>query len=280
MQPRISLDDQPGASHFFIDSPPTETSLFDLFFPPGGDVLRTVVLAIIFIPIFYYDFYRLRRNLVSHTLKMLVRAFIGSFGATYALKHGGDRTFSWQGILFLLFATASISVAVSFALALVAQIADDLFSPLLRYVASFFSGTTQIYQLKYEYIKEKIMGNVNNIVAKQSIVNIDSKLKNVVQNISSAPALQPDVKSQLLTLFENLKSELDKVKDSHAVQVENVSDEAKYLAEKLHGANPTKEIVKSRAENLVTAAKALEQVLPAALSIAQKIHDFIAMTFV
>jgi hypothetical protein len=272
MQPRIFLDDQPGASHFFIDGP-TETFSFE-FLVPDDHVVTAVILALIFLPIFFYDFYKLRRNFYSHIWKMFVRLLVGYLGATCALKYGDHRIASWTGILFLLFGTACLSVKVSFVLTLLSMIGGTIFSPLLTYVASFFPI---IYQPKIEYIKKKIMGH--HIVATQSIVTVDSDLKNVEQTIRSASALQSDAKSQLLTLFGELKSELEKVKSSHAAEVENVSDEAKLLAEKLNGASPTKDVVKSRAEKLVTATKALEQVLPAALSIAQKIHDFIAKTF-
>lgn len=130
----------------------------------------------------------------------------------------------------------------------------------------------------HHYKEERVTNNYQ-ITASQSILNIDSNLKNVRQSIQSAPSIVDKDKEELVSLFEQLKAELGRLPESQARQGEVVSTAAKQLGEELHRPNPLKEVLKMNVGNLVEAAKALQDVLPIALSIAQKISEFVAKTF-
>lgn len=106
-------------------------------------------------------------------------------------------------------------------------------------------------------------------------VNVLSSLDGVIQAVRNAPSLSKDGKDRLAALIEELKSSLATVPGSHTEDATVVSEQAQSIADELSKPAPRPSALKVKASGLIEAAKAMEAVVPAALSVAQKIAAFV-----
>jgi hypothetical protein len=128
-----------------------------------------------------------------------------------------------------------------------------------------------ILQSSNTNIQELKMGNQYNIGdITGSIVNMDSTLDQVTQNIGSAN-IDDSVKKQLADLISQLKTELQKVPASKNEDAEAITESAKALVEAGIKAQPNKTSVKITAEGLKKAAENIAGVMPMVLTIASSI---------
>jgi len=122
------------------------------------------------------------------------------------------------------------------------------------------------------FSKEIIMGNkisIGNISG--SIVNVDSMLEQVTQNINAANNVDEAIRKQLAELIEQLKIELQKIPPSNKEDVEALAESAKMLVEVSTKAQPNKTTVQINAEGLKRAAENIAAVMPTVVSIASGI---------
>jgi hypothetical protein len=127
-----------------------------------------------------------------------------------------------------------------------------------------------------QYFGDVHMGhNIN--VGGPAIINIDAVLTNVTQTIGNAPGLDPTQKSELESLVQTMKKELDQLKASH-------SDETKEIAEALEKAvaNASKppaerkqSLLQLSAKGLKDAAELVKDTAPSLLATARLIANFI-----
>ena len=128
-------------------------------------------------------------------------------------------------------------------------------------------GTQQISEVK------PTMGDTINIShVSGSIVNVKSKLDNVVQSINGLPNADAATKQQLEALLKQLSAELQKPEaQAHAADVEKAATRAGELVDEAQKAKPDKEKIEFTAESLKKAAANIATVLPAVLGIATQI---------
>ncbi|TCO79632.1 hypothetical protein EV699_11816 [Plasticicumulans lactativorans] len=107
-------------------------------------------------------------------------------------------------------------------------------------------------------------------------VNVLSSLDGVIQAVRNAPSLSNDGKDRLAALIEELKSSLANAPDAHAEDATVVSEQAQSIADELSKPAPRPSALKIKASGLIEAAKAMEVVVPAALTVAKKIAAFVA----
>jgi predicted transcriptional regulator len=104
-----------------------------------------------------------------------------------------------------------------------------------------------------------------------SIVNIDSMLEQVTQNIGTASHVDEAAKKQLTELIEQLKTELQKAPPTKKEEAEALAEAAKALVEAGTKDQPNKTTVQITAEGLKKAAENIAGVMPTVLSIASSI---------
>jgi hypothetical protein len=147
-----------------------------------------------------------------------------------------------------------------------------------------FTGTIlvdKIDRVVQETVTSQFFGDVqvgHNInVGGSAIINIDAVLTNVTQTIGNAPGLDPKQKSQLESLVQTMKKELDQLKVNH-------SDETKEIADALEKAvaNASKppaerkqSLLQLSAKGLKDAAELVKDTAPSLLATARLIADFI-----
>jgi hypothetical protein len=126
------------------------------------------------------------------------------------------------------------------------------------------------------YFGDVHMGH-NIRVGGSAIINIDSTLTNVTQIISDSPGLDAGQKSQLQSMVESLKADLDSLKNTH-------TDEAKVIADALEkavsaAAKPAPErkrnLLTLSAKGLKDAAELVKDTAPSILATATLIAKFI-----
>jgi hypothetical protein len=117
--------------------------------------------------------------------------------------------------------------------------------------------------------------NIN--VGGSAIINIDSTLTNVTQMIGDSPGLDAGQKSQLQSMVEGLKADLDTLKNTH-------TDEAKAIADALEKAVSTaarpeperkRSLLTLSAKGLKDAAELVKDTAPSILATATLIAKFI-----
>jgi hypothetical protein len=120
--------------------------------------------------------------------------------------------------------------------------------------------------------KEIIMGNkisFGNITG--SIVNVDSMLEQVTQNIGAANHVDESTRKQLTELIEQLKLELKNVPLAKKEEAEALAESAKALVEVGTKAQPNRTTVQITAEGLKKAAENIAGVMPTVITIASGI---------
>ncbi|HAE41691.1 MAG TPA: hypothetical protein DCG34_02075 [Clostridiales bacterium] len=128
-------------------------------------------------------------------------------------------------------------------------------------------------------IKEVIMGNkysFGNITG--SIVNVDSVLEQVTQNIGSANNIDETAKKQLTELIEQLKTQLQQVPSAKKEEVEAIADTAKALVEASTKAQPNKTTIQITADGLKKAAENLSGVMPTVLGIVKTVFQIVGIS--
>lgn len=127
--------------------------------------------------------------------------------------------------------------------------------------------------LEYLHEAEKGELTVNKIfsigdISGTAIINVDSTLEQVTQNISSASNVDAEDKKQLTELIEQLKTEIRKAPQGEKESAEALADSAQSLVEAGTKAQPNKETIKNRADGLTKAAEKIAGVMPTVLKIA------------
>jgi hypothetical protein len=116
---------------------------------------------------------------------------------------------------------------------------------------------------------EVIMGSKYSFgnISGQSIVNVDSILTRVTQNIGSAPNMDEDSKKQLGELIEQLKVELQKIPPEKKDEADAVAKTAEDLVKAGTEVQPNKVLVQITADGLKKAAENILSVMPPVLGI-------------
>lgn len=125
-------------------------------------------------------------------------------------------------------------------------------------------------------IQEIIMGDkyaFGNITG--SIVNVDSVLSQVTQNIGSLGTVDETSRKQLTELIEQLKTELHKAPPEKRDEAEAIADSAKALVEAGTKAKPNRTTLQITAEGLKKAAESVAEVMPTVLTVASSIVRFV-----
>lgn len=157
--------------------------------------------------------------------------------------------------------------------------ATDVYSSWIHYYLKMI-GLLQELEAKYAAIqaekqppiKEFVMGNKYNFGnVTGSIINVDSVLEQVTQNIGSAPNIDEAGKKQLAELIEQLKIELQKTPVEKREDAEDLADSAKALVEAGTKEQPNKKTVQSNASRLKQAAEDIASVMPTVSIIAVSI---------
>ena len=149
-------------------------------------------------------------------------------------------------------------------------------------VIKHFSGTIQTAQIDrlvqksvVQFGDTNVANNIN--VGGSAIINIDSVLKGVTQTIGAAPGLNDPQKTQLQSLVNSLKSDLETVKTSHADEVKEITTALERAV--ANASKPQQErkqrLLELSAKGLKEAAELVAEVAPKILSTAALIGKFI-----
>jgi len=114
------------------------------------------------------------------------------------------------------------------------------------------------------------------IIQNSGILNINSTLSNVTQSLRQNKGLDEAKRDELLKLFEELKEVLGDTPPTHVESAEIIADQAAEISKELERTPPRGEMLRIKGEGLIEATKALVYVIPAAISIAQKIAEFVS----
>lgn len=117
--------------------------------------------------------------------------------------------------------------------------------------------------------------NIN--VGGSAIINIDAVLTNVTQAIGTAPGLNSTQKTELESLVQILKVDLDKLKASHADETKEIADALeKAVANAAKAPAERKQsLLQLSAKGLKEAAELVKDTAPSILATARLIADFI-----
>ncbi len=110
-------------------------------------------------------------------------------------------------------------------------------------------------------------------------VNVKSRLENVTQVVRSAPAVADAQKQELSVLIEELKKSLDPISAQAPEDSQRVVQAAEMVAAEVAKEKPNKSFLTITTEGLKEAAKAVESMAPAILTVATKIAKFVAALF-
>lgn len=141
-------------------------------------------------------------------------------------------------------------------------------------------GDAQIARVD-TFIQHQHIGTMNTghhiNVGGSAIINIDSTLNNVKQTIGSAGSLNVSQRTELESLVEKLKTELDHVKAAHAEEAQAVASALeKVVAQASKPAAERKSnMLQLSAKGLKDAAELLKDIAPAVLSTAGSVAKFI-----
>jgi hypothetical protein len=118
--------------------------------------------------------------------------------------------------------------------------------------------------------------NIN--VGGAAIINIDSTLTNVTQTIGDSPGLDAGQKSELQSLVESLKADLDTLKNTHTDEAKAISDalEKAVAAASKPAPERKRSLLTLSAKGLKDAAELVKDVTPSVLASATLIGKFIA----
>ena len=136
------------------------------------------------------------------------------------------------------------------------------------------------YESLHPQRKEIVMGNkvvIGNVTG--SIVNIDSTLEHVTQEIGGSKHIDESVRATLTDLVEQLKKELEKAPAASSADAEAVADSAKALVEAGTKAQPNRRSVEITANGLKEAAEGLSGAMPAILGISSSIIKTVFQVF-
>jgi len=127
---------------------------------------------------------------------------------------------------------------------------------------------------------ENKQGNTYNFSNFQAgIMNIESTLTNVSQNVGNIPNIDQSTKDELKQLFEQLNTILQKIPKEKIEDAEAVADIAKDLVENTSKDKPNKAKLQITLAELKQAAENIAKVLPDVLPIAIQISSVISKSF-
>ena len=153
-----------------------------------------------------------------------------------------------------------------------------------RTVIERFTGNIfvdRIDQIVQESVTTKYFGDIhmghNVRVNGPAIINIDSVLEKVTQTISTAPGLDSAEKSQLDALVKSLNTDLDKLKASHADEVNEIAVALqKAVANAVKPQSERKQsLLELSAKGLKDAADLVKDIAPSVLITAGQVAKFI-----
>jgi ElaB/YqjD/DUF883 family membrane-anchored ribosome-binding protein len=104
-----------------------------------------------------------------------------------------------------------------------------------------------------------------------AILNIDSTLTNLSQNIGKLPGADADVKDELKQLIDQLRQALEEASSEQAEEAEAVVWAAETLIEAKSAEKPNRVKIEITKEGLKKAAENIASVMPTVLTIAEKI---------
>lgn len=107
-------------------------------------------------------------------------------------------------------------------------------------------------------------------------INIKSHLDHVSQIVSQAPAIAPNHREQFANLILELQKALEAAGSRRPDDTERVAKTAELVATELAKEKPDKGFLNITAEGLKQAAKTVEDIAPAVISVAAKVATFIA----
>jgi NTE family protein len=126
------------------------------------------------------------------------------------------------------------------------------------------------------YYREVIMNTVT--VTGDAIINIDSMLDNVQQNLEKSQGLAPEKKDELMQLVSGFRQELEKIKESHAEETAFITQRLEQLVQ--NAAQPPEKrkssLLNLSGKGLVEAAEAVAGIAPKVLATARLILTFVA----
>ena len=109
-----------------------------------------------------------------------------------------------------------------------------------------------------------------------AVLNIESRLENVVQTLGGLPNAAPDQRQELARLVGELKSALAAVPPEAMGEATNVTKRVETLAEEVAGDAPDPELVRELGESLKRAAGKLATFAPGAATLAAAIVELVA----
>jgi hypothetical protein len=138
--------------------------------------------------------------------------------------------------------------------------------------------------INYGYMEvhkmENTQGNTYNFSHFQAgILNIESTLTNVSQNVGNIPGFDPAEKDELKRLIEQLNVSLQKVPQEKVEDAEAMADTTRELVENISKDKPNKAKLQITLSGLKQAAENIAKVLPDVLPIAMQITAFITKSF-
>jgi hypothetical protein len=129
-------------------------------------------------------------------------------------------------------------------------------------------------QIETQYNKEITMGNKTTISnVSGSIINVDSMLEHVTQNISTLPKADQATKEELTQLVAQLTDLLKQAPPEKADEVGKIADRVDTLVNEAGKDKPDQEKVEFSLESLKKAAENIAGVLPTVLPIAMQIAE-------
>ncbi len=125
-------------------------------------------------------------------------------------------------------------------------------------------------------IRGDSMGDIVDIHDNHNAVfNNKSRLKDVQQNIQNLPA-EPSEKAELKELIAQLYTELEKVPEEKADDVEIITEDTERLIKEIGKPTPNSKRLQITGEGLIEAAEALTTVAPKALNLVDRIVKMVA----
>lgn len=104
-----------------------------------------------------------------------------------------------------------------------------------------------------------------------AIINVSSRLDNVIQTVESLPYGSDSQKEVLRTLIAELQTQLNQVPQDRVDEAQKVAKRIGVLVQEMDAKEPDKEMVQITGESLKRAATNLKDILPTVLTIATQI---------
>ena len=142
-----------------------------------------------------------------------------------------------------------------------------------HYGADTRERVLQVFTQSMELDMSRDKIEVSNVVGP---VNIKSRLEQVTQTVTQAPALADDQRQALAALLTQLQQSLAPVAEQRPDDADRVTRSAETVGAEVAKAKPDKDYLRITAAGLTAAAKAVADIAPPVLAVAAKVAAFIA----